>query len=227
VRAFFACLVAFLASACAPAPPASPSHSALAEELAGKTVALVGGANNDRAYCSGVWVAPDAILTAAHCVEDLEGSTVHYSTREDVVHLGDLELVNTRVAVVEATDDAHDLALLRAQFPGTMTPHGVASVSSGPLNPGDAVYTMGQPHGLWWSYSSGEIAAIRFIDAPPAIWYVQTTAPISPGSSGCGLFDASGRIVGIAHGSYSGARNQLLNFFVHREYVTHFLKGRV
>jgi len=226
MKRFFGLLFALLAACTPTTPAASPSHSALAEELAGKTVALVGGLGLDRAYCSGVWVAPDAILTAAHCVDDLDGSTVRYSTREDVVHLGDLELVNTRVAIVEATDDAHDLALLRAQFPGTMTPHGVASVSSGPLNPGDAVYTMGQPHGLWWSYSSGEIAAIRFFDAPPAIWWVQTTAPISPGSSGCGLFDGSGRLVGIAHGSFTG-RNQLLNFFVHRQYVEHFLKGRV
>jgi S1-C subfamily serine protease len=49
--------------------------------------------------------------------------------------------------------------------------------------------------------------------------YVQTTAPISPGSSGGGLFDARGNLVGITTMVLVGSErlNQSLNFAIPAE----------
>jgi len=46
--------------------------------------------------------------------------------------------------------------------------------------------------------------------------YVQTTAPISPGSSGGGLFDARGNLIGVTTLALVGRErlNQALNFAI-------------
>jgi S1-C subfamily serine protease len=45
--------------------------------------------------------------------------------------------------------------------------------------------------------------------------FLQTTAPISPGSSGGGLFDGSGNLVAITSMSLRGAQN--INFAIPAE----------
>ncbi|WP_237051374.1 trypsin-like peptidase domain-containing protein [Magnetospirillum sp. ME-1] len=62
------------------------------------------------------------------------------------------------------------------------------------LRVGETVYSIGSPKGLEATLGQGLISGLRQIKATR---YVQTTAPISQGSSGGGLFDASGNLVGI------------------------------
>lgn len=62
------------------------------------------------------------------------------------------------------------------------------------LRVGETVYSIGAPKGLEATLGQGLISGLRQIKT---LRYVQTTAPISPGSSGGGLFDASGNLVGI------------------------------
>ena len=61
------------------------------------------------------------------------------------------------------------------------------------LKVGDPVYAVGAPLGLELSLSEGIVAQLR--GGPPPL--IQTTAAISPGSSGGGLFDRDGRLVGL------------------------------
>lgn len=205
------------------APSASLSHSNAAEDLRSKTVALVQRDEDEevRAFCSGVWVSQFSILTAAHCVDDLAvGSKVEYVSPFDVFNPGSLEAkaeIVPRGAVIRALDDKHDLALLvTSQYPV----HGWSRPALN-VRAGDFAQSMGQPLGLWWSYSSGDVAAIRQFDAGVNIVWVQATTPISPGNSGGGLFDEDGQLIGIAHGSFT--RGQLLNLFVHPQYIHDFL----
>ncbi len=99
--------------------PKAPTRVEAAADLASKTVALVGRdrEGNPRSYCSGVWVSETSILTAYHCVEEADvGDGVEYAVREDVYAPGELHeraSIVTRVAKLYATDEAHDLALLR------------------------------------------------------------------------------------------------------------------
>lgn len=80
------------------------------------------------------------------------------------------------------------------------------------LKVGETVYAVGAPRGLELSLSSGIIAQLRGdpIFEPPLL--IQTTAPISPGSSGGGLFDERGRLVGLT--SFQFRDSQSLNFAI-------------
>jgi S1-C subfamily serine protease len=53
--------------------------------------------------------------------------------------------------------------------------------------------------------------------------WVQAAVPISPGNSGGGLFDEDGNLIGIAHATFASPRAQMLNIFVHRDYIRAFL----
>lgn len=66
--------------------------------------------------------------------------------------------------------------------------------SWGDIKVGETVYSIGAPKGLEATLGQGLVSGLRTIKG---LRYVQTTAPISPGSSGGGLFDAAGNLVGI------------------------------
>ena len=63
---------------------------------------------------------------------------------------------------------------------------------------GDSVFAVGNPHGLGWTHSAGDISQIRHRKhGIYSIRMVQTTAAINPGNSGGGLYDSNGRLIGI------------------------------
>jgi S1-C subfamily serine protease len=74
---------------------------------------------------------------------------------------------------------------------------------------GEEVYTIGSPSGLESTLGQGIISGLRQLDLQRLI---QTTAPISPGSSGGGLFDQSGNVVGIT--TFMVGQGQSLNFAI-------------
>lgn len=75
------------------------------------------------------------------------------------------------------------------------------------LAPGDALYTVSNPQRLTGSVSDGVAAAVRRVVDDPAYPCIQTTAPISGGSSGGPLFDRFGVVVGIIYASYTNGQN--------------------
>lgn len=79
--------------------------------------------------------------------------------------------------------------------------------SVGSLRIGQRVYALGAPYGLDLTISEGIVSSLRTISAGTVI---QTTAPVSPGSSGGGLFDGSGNLVGIV--TFQHRYGQNLNF---------------
>lgn len=81
---------------------------------------------------------------------------------------------------------------------------------------GEKVYAVGSPRGLELSISEGVISQLRPSDlgGRPII---QNTTPISPGSSGGGLFDQAGRIIGITTKIFKDS--QSLNFAMPVSYV--------
>lgn len=201
--------------------PLTSSFPSEVEDLASKTVALTVRKDDGevRAYCSGVWVSPTRILTANHCVADLNmGELVDYVVQEDVFSPGEAkerDSIRFRSSVLYRRDANHDLALLSsASAPAS---HGVAKLSGFPVWPGMPVQAMGHPLGLWWSYSRGDVAAVRELESHDmTMLFVQATVPISPGSSGGGLFDPLGQLVGICHGTFT--RGQNVNLFIHYQY---------
>jgi tetratricopeptide (TPR) repeat protein len=82
------------------------------------------------------------------------------------------------------------------------------------LKVGAKVYAIGAPKGLELTLSDGIVSSLREVEGGH---YIQTTAAISPGSSGGGLFDENGELVGLTTFYYTEGQN--LNFAVPIEWV--------
>lgn len=149
----------------------------------------------DIAQGSAIAVSPHLLLTNCHVVKDRPIIKLWQDGKR-----ADATLV--------AGDEATDRCLLRTDEM-TLTPiAGVRPVAS--LEIGEHVFAIGAPINLERTLSEGLISGIR----PGAgRTLVQTSAAISPGSSGGGLFDDRGNLVGI---TTLGSRNiaQNLNFAI-------------
>lgn len=134
---------------------------------------------------SGVVVGDREIATNNHVVQGSSGFVL--------IHQGD----RTWRAEIERTDKEHDLALLsvllRSGETFNLPVAHIRSVDS--MRIGETVYAVGAPQGLERTLSAGLVSGILQLDATNKV--VQTTAAISPGSSGGGLFDSRGSLVGI------------------------------
>lgn len=114
-------------------------------------------------------------------------------------------------ATVEVADIERDLCLLRAPgFQGPAANMGSANA----VKPGAKVFAIGAPQGLELSISEGLASAVRPIEGGVLI---QTSAAISRGSSGGGLFDSEGRLIGITTFTLVEAQN--VNFALPIEWV--------
>jgi S1-C subfamily serine protease len=141
---------------------------------------------------------------------------VQYAVKSEVFIPGATEPSDpfkVRTAKISATNEKQDVALLDAEFPPAA--HGIAEVAPAPKN-GMFAQHSGHMFGLWWSYTAGYVSAMRMMDG---ITVIQATTPILPGSSGGGLFDDKGRLLGIA----SRGKNPL-NFFIPASEVAELLK---
>jgi hypothetical protein len=88
---------------------------------------------------------------------------------------------------------------------------------------GDKVVAMGSPRGLDQTLSDGIISAIR--DSGDGYRLFQTNAAASPGSSGGGLFNQYGELIGIVAAKLTSGEN--LNFGVPINYVRGLLSTQV
>jgi tetratricopeptide (TPR) repeat protein len=86
---------------------------------------------------------------------------------------------------------------------------------------GEKAYAIGSPKGLEASLSEGVISGKREI--APGISCLQTTAPISPGSSGGPLLNLSGEVIGVVQAFKYGGQN--LNIAIPASHLIEFLKG--
>lgn len=152
-----------------------------------------------------------------------QGSAVAVNTSELVTNChvvqGALKLVLKQGkeqwnASVVRSDPKTDRCIIKSDNPRLTPVVGVRSYDS--LEVGEKVYTLGSPVGLELTLSDGLISGRRDEDG---FHYVQTTAPISPGSSGGGLFDARGNLVGVTTLVLTGRErlNQALNFAIPAE----------
>ena len=131
----------------------------------------------------------------------------------DVIGIGYEELVGR--------DRERDLCTLRvyeanvnAPFTKALPLPAARIASSDWLEVGDPVFAVGAPEGLELTLSNGLVSGFREYEGTS---YIQTTAPISKGSSGGGLFDAQGRLVGIT--TMYVKDGQALNFAVPAELI--------
>jgi len=138
------------------------------------------------------------ILTSRHVVDSsfvLGFSRSHIPPASVTVFFHDGRTDKARVCWL--APDGIDLALV-----GTgPDPLGIQVVTRyPPRDPeiGDRTFVVGNPHDLRWTYTEGVVSAIRaFGRKPDRLKIIQTQAPINRGSSGGGLYQSDGTLIGI------------------------------
>jgi serine protease Do len=145
---------------------------------------------------SAVVVGPGRLVTNCHVLRRAVSVTLRRE-REELP------------ASLEFPDPERDLCQLKADnLPSSAT--AAAVVPTAALQVGQKAYAIGAPRGLEQTLSDGLVSALRR-NAAGEVEYIQATAPISPGSSGGGLFDDQARLIGITTAAIGGSA-QNLNF---------------
>ena len=163
-------------------PPSETNVAEAVFENAWRSIVVIrqGGSQG-----SGIIVRPNVVATNCHVV-DSYGKIVIYK------HDNRRATADTTFnAVVRYRDDYQDFCLLDVVG---LRGNSVKVRRYDTLNIGEDVYAVGSPKGLDLSLSSGIISQLRQDGGER---YIQTDASVSPGSSGGGLFDSDGNLVGI------------------------------
>lgn len=138
------------------------------------------GAERPVGQGSAVVIGPGKVITNCHV---LAKSKVVMLRKRNVMY----------EAKLEHADAPRDLCILQVE--GFSAP----AVEVRPVTDvkvGEKVFAIGNPRGYEVTLSEGLISGLRG-EWKDGSHVLQTTAPFSPGSSGGGLFDAEGRLVGI------------------------------
>lgn len=120
------------------------------------------------------------------------------------------DMSDLRPVSLKLQDTDGDRCIIRVDKPDL--PSFVSIRSHADVVIGERAYTIGAPSGLDLTLGEGLVSAKRRNDGQQ---YVQTSAPISPGSSGGGLFDARGNLLGITTFMLKDTQN--LNFAIAAE----------
>lgn len=175
-----------------------------------QSVVVIEGLNGESKQIlqgSGVVVADQKVITNCHVAK---------SAAATVVRLADKRYPAILLRV--DADPQHDLCLLAVD--GLHAPAiPLASIAS--VKVGKKVFALGAPKGLELTLSEGIVSSLRQYDDSH---FIQTTASISPGSSGGGLFNDSGELVGITTFHFAGGQN--LNFAVPVDWVGKLLQEK-
>lgn len=208
------------AAAAQPAPPSVPpraialaeisaSFEALAAQVATSTVQVVatglaidpsdtsGVVERRRSTGSGVILdAAGFVMTNYHVVQGARRVQIVLASGP-----AGTSIVRARGRTLDARvagiDEETDLALLKID-PAGLTLAPLPFGDSDGIRAGQLVFAFGSPLGLDNTVTMGVVSAVgRQLEADDPMVYIQTDAPINPGSSGGPLVDASGRVVGI------------------------------
>lgn len=142
---------------------------------------------------SGIVVGKDLIATNVHVINGAHAVTANFQNGR-----------SEKVYGLVALDTTRDLALVYANTSGIRD---LPLAADGQAQVGDPVFAVGNPEGLSGSLSTGIISGIRLMGNTKVI---QTTAPISHGSSGGALLDTYGHVLGVT--SFYIGDGQNLNF---------------
>ncbi|MBL7545538.1 MAG: trypsin-like peptidase domain-containing protein [Bdellovibrionaceae bacterium] len=144
---------------------------------------------------SSVAISTSLLLTNCHVVQNAE---IVELQKEDITFIAD---------VVSAQPE-HDMCILKIKGK-SLAEYISAAKPFQKIEIGEKVYSLGTPKGLDMTFADGIISGLRKNRTERLI---QTTAPISPGSSGGALVDENGNLLGIT--TFYVKDGQNLNFAI-------------
>ena len=155
---------------------------------------------DDFGHSSGVFVADNIILTAAHCLAD--GTTIHIEMRDGTI----LDSNDFYI------DKEEDIGFI---YVDAEEPH-IAKISNIPPQVGDAVFHVGNPYDKDFKFSlaSGIVSFINR-ESPIPKWHnlIQTDIDGGSGNSGGPLYSSDGILIGVYVGqSYRGGLS--ISFYI-------------
>jgi S1-C subfamily serine protease len=165
------------------------------------------GSNEQGMTGSGVAVDVGQVVTNCHVVKQL----TRISVRQGSV---------SYPASLQYEDAGKDLCQL--SVPNLNAPPAIIG-SVDKLKIGERVVAIGAPQGLELTISEGLVSSVREI--APGFQVIQTSAPISRGSSGGGLFNEEGLLIGITTAFLEGGQN--LNFALPASLIPDLAKSSV
>lgn len=153
---------------------------------------------------SGVVIAGGDVITNFHVVSGSRGLTTirqgSTTWRAEITGI-DKERDLARLTVLLRKGESFDLPAVTMRRVGT-------------VRVGERVYAIGAPRGLERTLTEGLVSGLP---SDESLKIIQTSAAISSGSSGGGLFDTQGRLLGITTLYLKDSQN--LNFAVPSDYV--------
>lgn len=235
-------LIVAALSACQPGQVRQPTQSSDIARALDATIIMYDNFDT-RLLCAGQRVSPTLILTAHHCVvsattppdiyeilemmdpsldilnkTDYVGRTIRYSTYADTLKAGRKGAVQIHRAKVLRTDAAHDVALL--ETPASSQPF--VPFRKRDLRVGEPVFSIGHPTGLKFTFARGWVSTTCRYDVAEDVCFTQVDITIWGGSSGGGLYDEDGFLVGVASAMTIRPPGAIA-FFVHIDAVDKLL----
>ena len=153
---------------------------------------------------SAVVVAPGQLVTNCHVLARARKVQV----RRD----GQASTMPARLALWDVQRD-----LCQLEAPGLAAPF-VALGTTTTVAVGQPAYAIGHPKGLDLTMSAGLVSSLRR-NAADQLVLVQTSAAISGGSSGGGLFNEGGELLGLTTIASIGGDAQNLNFAIPADWI--------
>lgn len=149
--------------------------------------------NNKFAVGSAVAIRPNLLVTACHVVITALAVTISQGKQEVKI-----------IRITRDPDPERDLCVLEAEAGVKLATVAIAPIDT--VRVGQKAYAIGSPHGLELTLTEGLVSALR-PKAEGQLPIIQTSAAISSGSSGGGLFDVDARLMGVTDNISPGGEN--------------------
>ena len=218
LRQSFAKRVCAVVALAVVAPPGWGADAAAIFRQAAPSVVLVyalDSAGEEIAQGSGVVVGENYVATNCHVLEGARSVKVGQTETDETFAMD---------ASRARADEERDLCLLFVadlSKPPAAQPAQMAGARG--LEIGVEVFAIGAPNGWKLSFTRGIVSQLRDIDGESAP-LIQTDAAITSGSSGGGLFDKNGHLVGI---TTLGSKDGNFNFAMPAEWVAEMLGEKI
>ncbi len=191
-----------------PAPPSALTADAIFSQASPAVVQLVIQDQDEHTIASG-----SGFLIST---KGLIATNYHVIEKAHTAHVVLADKTNLAVLGVAALDEEADIAIIKVSGQIRAQPLELAVNDLPPV--GAKVYAIGNPLGLANTLSDGLISGHR---ETRRVGVIQTTAPISPGSSGGPLLGADGKVAGVTTFKFDDGEN--LNFAVPASHVARLL----